>query len=85
MDFHLLKARVRLVGIKNPAASERGMENVLLPNSRFGLQSDFLAASDGESTRTRLKQRYVLLPLSDDLILSASETASHVSIFLVAF
>ena len=32
------------------------MENVLLPNSRFGLQSDFLAASDGESTRTRLKR-----------------------------
>jgi hypothetical protein len=41
--------------IKNPAASGLGMEEDLLPNLRFGLQSNFFAASSGESTPTRLK------------------------------
>ncbi len=41
------------------------MENVLLPNLRFGLQSDCFAASGGECTRTRFKRAHILL-LADE-------------------
>ena len=42
--------------INDPAASGRGMENVLLPNRRFGLQPNSFAASSGECTPTRFKE-----------------------------
>jgi Domain of unknown function (DUF4926) len=46
--------------INYPAASGRGMQIVLLPNRRFGLQSDSFAASSGECTPTRFKANDII-------------------------
>lgn len=63
--------------IRNPAASRRGMENVLLPNPRSGLQSDYRAVSDGESTCTRLSGRVTQIgrDYTNQMIRSPRQTA----------
>jgi hypothetical protein len=63
-----LKTSSDLASINYPAASGRGMQIILLPNRRFGLQSDSFAASSGECTPTRFK----LIPMGSLEDFSAS-------------
>ncbi len=53
--------RKRIEEINYPAASGRGMQIVLLPNRRFGLQSDSFAASSGECTPIRFNREISIL------------------------
>lgn len=71
--------------INYPAASGRGMPIVLLPNRRFGLQSDFFAASSGECTPTRFNAQFqnfahrvsILCALHTGGKISTSQTYQH--------